>query len=168
MHETRVATAIACFAALAGHALAQAPSKDEEAGALDAVREYALSYTKRLPNYTCTQTNRQTIRVPGETLTESKEFDCGSKQNTWFGTPAIVLAEGVHGSVPGASQPVAGETLSRGEFGKLLDIVFDPATGADIRWERLGILNGRKVACIASLFAFRNPRGYGLGGIEAQ
>lgn len=164
MHETGVATAIACFAALAGHALAQAPSKDEQAGALDAVREYALSYTKRLPNYTCTQTNRQTIKVPGETLTESKEFDCGSKQNTWFGTPAIVLAEGVHGSVPGASQPVAGETLSRGEFGKLPDIVFDPATGADIRWERLGILNGRNVY----VFAFRVPQSRGYSLVESR
>ena len=161
MHKTKVAIVIACFAALA---LAQGPSKDEQAAALDAIRQYALSYAERLPNYSCTQTNRQTIRVPGETLTESKEFDCGSKQNTWFGTPAIVLAEGVHGLVPGASQPVAGETLSRGEFGKLLDIVFDPATGADIRWELLGILNGRNVY----VFAFRVPQSRGYSLVESR
>src|SRR5580658_157148 len=77
MYRTIAATAIACFSALAGHALAQAPSKDEQAAALDAIRQYALSYTKRLPNYSCTQTNRQTIAVRDLKLTESKEFDCG-------------------------------------------------------------------------------------------
>jgi hypothetical protein len=160
MYRTVAATAIACFSALAGHALAQAPSKDEQAAALDAIRQYALSYTKRLPNYSCTQTNRQTIAVRDLKLTESKEFDCGSKQNTWFGTPAIVLAEGVHGSVPGASQPVAGETSSRGEFGKLLDTIFDPETGTDLRWDRQAALNGRSVYVLA--FRVPQSRGYSL------
>jgi len=114
MRGIKAAMAIACFAGIAGHALAQTPSKGEQAAALDAIREYALSYTKRLSNYTCTQTNRQTIAVHDLTLTESKEFDCGSKQNTWFATPAIALAEGA------PSQPAAGETSARGEFRKLL------------------------------------------------
>jgi hypothetical protein len=149
--------AIACFAAIAGAAPAQ--SVGEQAAALNAIRQYALSYTKRLPNYTCTQTNRQTIRVPGETLTESKEFDCGSKQNTWFATPAIALAEGVRG----ASQAVAGETSARGEFGKLLESIFDSATGADLRWDRQTTLNFR----VISVFAFRVPQSRGYRLVES-
>lgn len=148
------ATVFACFA---GAAHAQSP--DEQAAALNRIREYALNYTKRLPNYTCAQTNRQTIRVPGETLTESKEFDCGSKQNTWFATPAIALAEGVRG----ASQTVAGETSARGEFGKLLDSIFDPATDADLRWERQTTLNGR----VIYVFAFRVPQSRGYTLVES-
>jgi len=150
--------AIACFSVLAGTALAQAPSKDEQAAALDAVRQYALSYAKRLPNYTCTQTNRQTIKVPGETLTESKEFDCGSKQNTWFGTPAIALAEGVR------SQQAAGETSARGEFRKLLDTIFDPETAAYLRWDRHAMLSGRGVY----VFAFRVPQSRGYNLVESK
>jgi hypothetical protein len=164
MHETRVAIAIACFAALGGHGLAQAPSKDEQAAALDAVREYALSYTKRLPNFTCTQNNRQTIAVSGGSLTESKEFDCGSKQNTWFATPALALAEGARGPIPEASQAVAGETSARGEFGKLLGIIFDPATGADLRVDRLAMRNGRGI----SVFSFRVPQAEGYSLVESR
>jgi len=155
----RAAIAIACFSALAGTALAQGISKDEQAAALDAVRQYALSYAKRLPNYTCTQTNRQTIAVRDSKLTESKEFDCGSKQNTWFATPAIALAEGVRGSF----QPVVKETSARGEFGKLLESIFDPATGADIRWDRQTTLNGRAIY----VFAFKVPQSRGYTLVES-
>jgi hypothetical protein len=98
--------------------------------------------------------------VPGETLTESKEFDCGSKQNTWFGTPAIALAEGVHGS----SQTVAAETSARGEFRKLLDTIFDPETGAYLRWDRQAMLSGRGVY----VFAFRVPQSRGYNLVESK
>lgn len=148
---------LVCLAAFAGHALAQSPSKGEQAAALDAIREYALSYAKRLPNYTCTQTNRQTIAVRDLTLTESKEFDCGSKQNTWS-TPAIALAEGA------PSQPAAGETSARGEFRKLLDTIFDPETGADLRWDRQAMLSGRGV----SVFAVRVPQSRGYNLVESK
>jgi len=154
MRGTKAAIAIACFAAVA---LAQTAAEQETA--LNAIREYALHYTKRLPNYTCTQNNLQTIRVRDLTLTESKEFDCGSKQNTWFATPAIALAEGVRGSF----QPVVRETSARGEFGKLLESIFDPATGADIRWDRPTTLNGR----VIYVFAFRVPQSRGYTLVES-
>jgi hypothetical protein len=146
------------LAAFAGHALAQAPSKGEQAAALEAIREYALSYTTRLPNYTCTQTNRQTIAVRDLTLTESKEFDCGSKQNTWFATPAVALAEGA------PSQPAAGETSARGEFRKLLDTIFDPETGAELRWDRVAMRNSRSVY----VFAFHVPQSRGYNLVESK
>jgi hypothetical protein len=163
MRRIRVAIAIACFAAHAGHGLAQAPSKGEQAAALDAVREYALSYTKRLPNYTCTQTYRQTIAIHNFKLTESKEFDCGTKQNTWFASPAIAIAEGARGSVPGASPPVAEGKSSRAEFGTLLDTIFDPQTGADLRWDSQAARNGRTLY----VFAFRVPQSRGYSLVES-
>jgi hypothetical protein len=52
---------------IAGLALGQTVSPKrpltaaEQAMALKAIREYALSYTRNLPNYTCTQTTRQTV-----------------------------------------------------------------------------------------------------------
>ena len=153
-----------CLAAFAGHAPAQAPSRADQAAALDAIRQYALTYTKRLPNYTCTQTYRQTIAVPGEKLTESKEFDCRSKQNTWFGSPAIAIADGARASVPGASPPVASEPSSRGEFGELLNTIFDPARGADLGWDHLTVLNGRSVY----VFAFRVPQSTGYSLVESR
>src|SRR5580698_253400 len=111
MRGIKAAIAIACLAAVA---LAQTAA--EQATALNAIREYALHYTKRLPNYTCTQNNRQTIRVPGETLTESKEFDCGSKQNARSATPASGAAGGARGSF----KPVGKHPPPGSGFRKLL------------------------------------------------
>lgn len=54
-----------CFALLfmTGLPAAQGatPNAAERAAALDAIRQYALSYTKNLPNYMCTQTTRETV-----------------------------------------------------------------------------------------------------------
>jgi hypothetical protein len=53
---------------------------------------------------------------------------------------------------------------SRGEFGNLLDVIFEPATGADIRWDRLATLNRHRVY----VFAFRVPQGSGYVLTEAR
>lgn len=155
---------------IAGCALAQtAPSKGgphaaEQAASLNAIREYALSYSRRLPDFTCTQKTRQTIVVHTETLNEFKEFDCGTKQNTWFAKPAIALAEGAGLPAPGAATDRLMGSSWRGEFGKVLDIVFDPETGADLRWDRVATLNGRRV----SVVAFRVPQSRGYGLVESR
>ena len=136
MRRIGVAIAIVYFAALAGHALGQAPSKDEQAAALDAIREYALSYTKNLPNYTCTQTTRETISVaagqvqrPPDVIEEQISFIDKKELRK------VVKINGSNASPEGRDQRA--NASSRGEFGNLLDIVFEPATGADIRFDRL-------------------------------
>ena len=47
-----------------------------------------------------------------------------------------------------------------GEFGNLLDVIFEPATGADLRWDRAATLNRRRVDVIA--FRVPQPSGYVL------
>ncbi len=59
---------LAIFCALvfiADGAFGQTPTPGERTAAIQAVREYALSYTKGLPNYICTLTTRETSRPPG-------------------------------------------------------------------------------------------------------
>ena len=52
--------------------------------------------------------------------------------------------------------------MSRGEFGNLLDIIFEPATGAGIRWDRAATLNRRRVDVLA--FHVPQSSGYILTG----
>jgi hypothetical protein len=54
--------------------------------------------------------------------------------------------------------------FSHGEFGNLLDVIFEQATGADIRWDRLAVLNRRPVY----VFAFRVPQASGYVLKEAK
>ena len=143
----------------------QAPAKGslsaaDQAAAISAVREYALRYTRRLPDYTCMQTTRQIIAResfgpilhPVTDLVEDqlsfvdKEFRKPSKVN---GRP-----------VPADEKNPFLGTLSRGEFGNLLDIIFEPGTGADLRWDRMATLNRRRVYVLA--YRVPQARGYAL------
>jgi hypothetical protein len=63
-----------------------------------------------------------------------------------------------------AAAPADEGLISRGEFGVLMDAMFQPATNASFKWQRTTNLNGRKV----DVYAFRVPkaRGYALAGRE--
>jgi len=171
-----------CALGQAGFAqtLSKGPSNAaEEAASLNVVREYALSDARSLPHYTCTQRTRQSIGVADFTLTELREDTCGSKRNPLFATQAVALAEGPTGSDRRAAGPDGGVSSGRlsaegrdpftemflpGEFGRLLGIVFDPETGADVRWDRVATLNGRRV----NVFAFRVPQSRGYRLVESR
>lgn len=138
-------------------------SRAEQAEAVNAVREYALNYTKRLPNYTCTLTTRQ-VKSPNNAgnkvvpveLTKVEEqllFADGKEVRK------VVRIDGRPASAEDAEQL---RESTKGEFGNLLYAIFDPATGAELRWDRAATLNKRAVDAIA----FRVPqlKGYGLNG----
>jgi len=148
---------LVCLAAFAGHAPAQTPSKAEQAATLSAIREYALNYTKNLPNYTCTQTTHQTVlreaSVRIVTTMELIEEQLSFSHNKEIRKVAKI--NGIPASPDGPDQLTG--TYLRGEFGNLLDIIFKPATGGNIKFERLATLDGHRVY----VFAFRVPQSSG-------
>jgi hypothetical protein len=136
----------------------------ERTAAIEAVREYALSYTRKLPNYTCTQTTRQTVirdtlvRIqPGTDLIEEQLSFIDNKE-----IRKVTKINGVTASPNGPDQ-LRGAS-SRGEFGNLLGIIFDPEAGADIRFDRLSTLNRRRVYVLA----FRVPQSSGYMLTESK
>jgi hypothetical protein len=146
-------TAIFCTLLLiTGCAFGQTDS--ERTAAIEAVREYALTYTKGLPTYTCKQTTRQTMRPPG-LLVRSTDIE---EQLSFVDHKEIrrLIRINGHQVLPqDARDRLMG--MSQGEFGNLLDVIFEPATGADLRWERTATLDRRKVDVIA----FRVPQSSG-------
>jgi hypothetical protein len=130
----------------------------ERTVAIDAVREYALNYTKRLPNYTCTLTTRQTTRPANAINDPSIQVTVTEEELSFVDNKEIRRITRIDGrpvSQQGDDQPAG---MSRGEFGNLLDIIFEPATGADVRWNRAATLNSRKVDVLA--FHVPQARGY--------
>ena len=134
--------------------LALAP---EHTTAIDAVREYALSYTKRLPNYTCTLTTRQVTRPPSLTENADVRLTVVEEELGFADSKEIRGIKRINGLAvtESGTEP---EGMSRGEFGNLLDIIFEPVTGADLRWERAATLENRKVDVLA--FHVPQSRGY--------
>ncbi len=136
---------------LAGNAFGQTLSPAEQRVAIKAVREYALSYTKRLPNYTCTQTTRQTLtRPPGRLLRANViEEQLSFVDSRELRRVTRVDGRAVSGQVARQEDAAQALQMSWGEFGTLLDVIFEPATGADLRWNRAATLDRRSVDVIA-------------------
>jgi hypothetical protein len=137
---------------------AMALTAAERTTAIDAAREYALNYTKRLPNYTCTLTTRQTTRPANAVNDPSIQVSVTEEELSFADGKEIRRITQIDGrpvSRQAGDQPAG---MSRGEFGNLLDIIFEPVTGADLRWDRAATLEKRKV----DVLAFRVPqaRGY--------
>ena len=131
---------------------------EQAAAAIEAIRGYALSYEKNLPNYTCTQKTTQVSRPPNavnnpsiKSTTYEEEVSYADRQEI----RKIIRIDG-HPVAPDASAKRNG--MSQGEFAYLLNVIFEPATGADLRWERADKLDGSKVDVIA--FHVPQPRGY--------
>jgi hypothetical protein len=145
---------IFCMLAFFGGALAL-----EHTAAIDAVREYALSYTKRLPNYTCTLTTSQVTRPPSLTENADVRLTVVEEELGFADSKEIRGITRIDGhAVSQQETDDAPGGMSRGEFGNLLDIIFEPVTGADLRWDRAATLENRKVDVIA--FHVPQTRGY--------
>ena len=116
------------------------PSYEEQQKILNETREYALNFSKNLPDYICTQmtrrfydpTGKESWRKADEIATKLSYFDQKEKYQ-------VIL---YNGAPTDKSMDKLGGTTSQGEFGSLLKGVFEPRTDAEFHWERWGMLRG--------------------------
>jgi hypothetical protein len=116
------------------------PSYEEQQRVIEEAREYALNYSKTLPDFICLQvTNRYLDRhyKPGtegswsvsDKLAEKLTyFDQQEKYEAVSHNDTSLYGKG------GADK--FGGALSRGDFGTLLREIFDPKSSAEFHWER--------------------------------
>jgi hypothetical protein len=127
------------------------PSPQEQRRIIEQVREYALGYTKNLPNFICTQVTRRYIDPSG--LEFWQQHDVLTARLSYFEQKEnykliLVNNRAITTDVPYMS---VGGAVSSGEFGSMMKELFERKTEADFRWERWGKLRGR----IAHVFAYR-------------
>jgi len=148
----------------AGIALAQTaspkrPSTPAEPSAIiEKVRDQALSYTRQLPNYICTQRTRQMIQRPvvGQALRGG--VDLIEEQVSFVDNHETRRVLNLNGHPVAADSPEQQRgTPSRGEFGGILEVIFDPQTSANLKWERPTKLDLRPVY----VFSYRVPQSKG-------
>ncbi len=126
------------------------PSPEEQKKIIDQVRDYALNYTRNLPDFLCTQVTRRYVDPSGmeywqkiDTLTARVAYT--EKKEDY----KLVLVNNQY--VKDMSIESVGGATSAGEFGSLMDQLFEPSTDASFDWERWATLRGRR----AYVFAYR-------------
>ena len=122
--------------------LPPAPNAIEQAAIIDEVREYALNYSKSLPNFLSTQVvRRYQAGAPGS------RYNPRSSEPSWVQVDLLTLRLSyfdqkedykliLHNNSPTTQdyKSVGGAT-STGEFGSLLRDIFEPRTHARFEWD---------------------------------
>lgn len=141
------------------------PDSMEQAEALAGMKEYALNYTGRLPNYLCVQITRRhydpkdpRYRAGGDVIQEQLSF--------YDKKESYIVQMINHQSVHNISHDRIGGVRSSGEFGSMLHNIFDPENEAKFDWDHWGTLRGK----LMYVFAYRieKEHGYGMADEEAH
>jgi hypothetical protein len=120
------------------------PDALEQKRVLAKVTETALSYVQDLPNFICTQITRRHIDPTG---TESWKPDGVIQEQLSYVDRhedyKVVLVN--DRLVTGMSHDKVGGNRSSGEFGSMLEDIFDPSSNAKFEWQRWATLRGRRM-----------------------
>jgi hypothetical protein len=133
------------------------PSSEEQAAIITAAREYALTYSKSLPDFICTQvTRRYAAAGPGS------RYGGGAGANpSWYPLDTLTLKLSyfeqkedyklilVNNTVTTQDYKTIGGATSTGDFGSLMREIFEPASQARFEWDHWGTLRGRRVMSFA-------------------
>lgn len=128
------------------------PGAEEQQRILDRVREYALGYVKRLPDFICLQVTRRYVDPSG--LEFWHQQDVVTARLSYFEQKEDYKLVLVNNRPTDISYDSLGGSTSTGEFGSMLKEVFDPQSEAEFRWERWATLRGRR----AHVYRYRVPK----------
>ena len=153
-----------CSFVVAVSAMAQTPDAAEQARALAAVREYALNYTAKLPDFICTQVTQRTY-YPNANFRGRPRHDSFEEQVTFVDHKESYTVMRINGEpANNVGRDQIGGLRSSGEFGTLLGHTFQLSSRAEFLWERRATLKGRKMY----VFSFRVPQTNGYGLVESK
>ena len=122
-----------------------APPETEQERIIEQIREYALSYSRTLPDFICLQVTRR-LRdqhyVPGSPASFTQADRLVEKVSYFDQKEKYELISQNENSFYGKTWESFGGSISRGEFGSLLRDVFEPATDTTFTWDHWGTLRG--------------------------
>jgi hypothetical protein len=140
------------------------PDSEEQGKIIEATREYAMNYTKQLPNFICVQVTR-------------RDSDPTGSGNNWYHGDTITARLSYNGFenyevILHNNQPVTnakdmrqfGGMSSEGEFGSMMKEIFDLDSHAQFSWDHWGRLRGRKTY----VFAYDIQQEYSKYRVEAD
>jgi hypothetical protein len=134
------------------------PNSVEQSAIIDHVREYALSYSRQLPDFICTQvTRRYAAPAPGtraggraDSEPSYRLLDTLTSRLSYFEQKEEKKLVLVDNSITAQDYKTLGGSTSSGEFGSMLKDIFERATQARFEWDHWGTLRSR----LAMVFAY--------------
>src|ERR1035437_2873002 len=119
------------------------PSALEQAAIMDDVRKYALSYSRQLPDFICTQvTRRFAAPAPGtrgggraDSEPSFQLLDTLTSRLSYFEQKEDKKLVLINNSLTAQDYKTLGGSTSTGEFGSLLREVFEYSTQARFEWD---------------------------------
>jgi hypothetical protein len=125
-------------------AVIPAPDPLEQKRILAEVTETALSYVQSLPNFICVQITRRHI---DPTRTETWRSDGVIQERLSYvdhheDYTVVMVNDRI---VTGLTHDKVGGNRSSGEFGSMLEDIFDPSSHAQLEWQRWATLRGRRM-----------------------
>ena len=133
------------------------PSSVEQAAIIDDVRQYALNYSKNLPDFICTQvTRRYAARKPGTLHGGSADSDPSWQsldtlqiRLSYFQQKEDYKVILVNNSLVNKDYSEVGGSKSFGDFGSMMREIFEPYSEARFEWDHWGTLRGHRVMAFA-------------------
>jgi hypothetical protein len=122
-----------------------APSSEEQAKLLDEVKDYAINYTHRLPDFICLEQTRRYVDTTGK--------------EAWRLADTLTARLSYFDQKEDYKLVSQNDKVSTG-----MRDIFDPASHASFAWERWGKLRGR----VAHVFTYRIPLEFSRYSIEYQ
>ena len=139
------------------------PSSEEQTKLLDEVRDYAVNYSHRLPDFICLEQTRRYVDTTGreswrlaDILTARLSYFNQREDYKLVSQNDRALTDQAYTSVGGAT--------STGDFGSTMREIFDPNSHASFAWERWTTLRGRRT----HVFSYRVPLEFTAYTIEYQ
>ncbi|MGH9719038.1 MAG: hypothetical protein ACRD8O_02410 [Bryobacteraceae bacterium] len=118
------------------------PSSEEQAKVIAEAREYALNYTKNLPDFICTQVTRRFFDPTG--LEFWQTHDTLTARVSYFERKENYKLVMVNNQITERPYESLGGATSAGEFGSMMRQIFEPETHTRFQWERWATLHGKR------------------------
>ena len=119
------------------------PPPEEQQRIIEEVRDYALNYTKHLPDFICTQVTRRYGDPSG--LEFWRKLDTVTAKLSYFEEKEDYQVILLNNRPVDLTYDDLGGSTSTGEFGTMLREIFEPDSETTFAWERWGKLRGKLV-----------------------
>jgi hypothetical protein len=129
------------------------PSAEDQKRILSEVTDYAQNYTKKLPDFICSQVTRRYVDPTGKESWQQQ--DTVLERLTYFeGREDYKVVTVNNKPVEVSHQKLGGAAVSEGEFGSILAEIFDPRSETTFGWARWTTWHGRRTY----VFTYRVPQ----------
>lgn len=118
------------------------PSAAEQKEVLEKAREYALGYSKRLPDFFCLQVTRRYVDPSG--LEFWRLGDTITTKLSYFEQKEDYKVMTINGRMTEVPYQKLDGSTSSGEFGSMMRELFERNTQARFEWQRWGTLRGKR------------------------